>query len=186
MTCHCDFKDDCCCQEEVHKTCPICKNWKYIAAACLVLGIVVVSIIRLRKQFSVLRSIGSFSPSPSSPHSSPSFPHSIIPHPMWSSRNRGLFGDIWGLFQADGLEIIALWITGYGIVNQSSLWGYQGLFQANGLEKKCAKNRTTRTGTIIALSPLGFCAHTNSSGAIISSLTRRLFYRIEAMRCLLM
>ena len=134
MTCHCDFKDDCCCQEEVHKTCPICKNWKYIAAGCLVLGIVVVLIIRLRKPFSVLRSIGSFSPSPSSPHSSPSFPHSIIPHPMWSSRNRGLFGDIWGLFQADGLEIIALWIMGSGIVNQSSLWDIWGLFQADGLE----------------------------------------------------
>ena len=43
-------------------------------------------------------------------------------------------GDIWGLFQADGLEIIALWIMGYGIVNQSSLWDIWGLFQADGLE----------------------------------------------------
>ena len=45
MTCHCDFREDCCCQEEVHTSCSSCKKWIYIASTCLVVGIVAAIII---------------------------------------------------------------------------------------------------------------------------------------------
>lgn len=51
MTCHCDFREDCCCQEEVRMPYRYCCKVLCIAGGCLLIGIAaIVAAHRLMKR----------------------------------------------------------------------------------------------------------------------------------------